>query len=85
MIGSSYPGSCLGTHCLGGSCLATTVPGQVLGTRGSVMTRSRYRFGEDHYPHFITATVVAWLPVFSYPCFVEVILNSCGKKEGVPR
>ncbi|MDA1052040.1 MAG: transposase [Planctomycetota bacterium] len=40
------------------------------------MTRSRYRFGEDHYPHFMTATVVAWLPVFSYPCFADVILNS---------
>ncbi|HUG70581.1 MAG TPA: transposase [Pirellulaceae bacterium] len=40
------------------------------------MSRTRYRFGEDHYPHFMTATIVAWLPVFSYPCFVEVILNS---------
>lgn len=40
------------------------------------MTRSRYRFGEDHYPHFMTATVVAWLPVFSRPCFAEIILNS---------
>ena len=40
------------------------------------MSRTRYRFGEEHYPHFMTATIVAWLPVFSYPCFVEVILNS---------
>ena len=24
----------------------------------------------------MTATVVAWLPVFSYPCFADVILNS---------
>ena len=40
------------------------------------MSRTRYRFGEDHYPHFMTATIVAWLPVFSYPWFVEVIRNS---------
>ena len=40
------------------------------------MTRSRYRFGEDHYPHFMTATVVAWLPVFSSPDFTETILDS---------
>lgn len=40
------------------------------------MTRSQYRFGEDHYPHFMTATVVAWLPALSYPCFVEIVLNS---------
>ncbi|HUG69249.1 MAG TPA: hypothetical protein VMM76_15970 [Pirellulaceae bacterium] len=40
------------------------------------MTRTRYRFGDDHYPHFITNTVVAWLPVFSYPAFAEVVLDS---------
>ena len=40
------------------------------------MTRSRYRFGEDYYPHFLTNTVVAWLPVFSQPEFVEIVLDS---------
>jgi hypothetical protein len=40
------------------------------------MSRSRYRFGEDHHPHFMTATVVAWLPVFSQPSFAEIVLNS---------
>ena len=40
------------------------------------MTRSRYRFGDDHYPHFMTNTVVAWLPVFSQPDFAEVVLDS---------
>ena len=40
------------------------------------MTRTRYRFGDEHYPHFITNTVVAWLPVFSYPAFAEVVLDS---------
>ena len=40
------------------------------------MTRSRYRFGDQHYPHFMTSTVVAWLPVFSYPEFATVIFES---------
>lgn len=40
------------------------------------MTRSRYRFGEDGYPHFITNTVVAWLPVFSQPRFAQIVLDS---------
>lgn len=40
------------------------------------MSRSRYRFGNDHYPHFMTQTVVAWLPVFSQPELAEIVLNS---------
>ena len=40
------------------------------------MPRSRYRFGEESYPHFMTNTVVAWLPVFSQPDFANVILQS---------
>ncbi len=40
------------------------------------MTRSRYRFGDDYFPHFMTATAVAWLPVFSTPRFTEIILDS---------
>ena len=40
------------------------------------MTRSRYRFGETHYPHFMTNSIVAWLPVFSQPAFADVILHS---------
>ena len=40
------------------------------------MTRSRYRFGEDYYPHFMTDTVVAWLPVFANPSFVAIVLDS---------
>ena len=40
------------------------------------MPRTRYRFGEDQFPHFMTSTVVAWLPVFSYPAFAEVVLSS---------
>lgn len=40
------------------------------------MTRSRYRFADDYYPHFMTNTVVAWLPVFSYPSLAEVVFDS---------
>ena len=40
------------------------------------MTRSRYRFGEDHQPHFMTATIVTWLPLFSQPCLAEIVLDS---------
>lgn len=40
------------------------------------MTRTRYRFCESFYPHFITCTVVAWLPVFSHPRFANIILDS---------
>jgi putative transposase len=31
---------------------------------------------EEQAPHFLTATVVAWLPVFSHPEFVQSVLNS---------
>jgi putative transposase len=40
------------------------------------MSRSRYHFYETEFPYFMTATVVAWLPIFAHPVFVEIILNS---------
>ncbi|MFH0991224.1 MAG: transposase [bacterium] len=40
------------------------------------MSRTRYRFYETHQPYFMTMTVVDWLPLFSQPCFAEIILNS---------
>jgi putative transposase len=40
------------------------------------MTRSRYRIFDGETPHFLTATIVAWLPVFSQPAFAEIILGS---------
>ncbi|KLU07567.1 Transposase [Rhodopirellula islandica] len=40
------------------------------------MSRSRYKFGEDYRPYFMTDTIVAWLPVFSYPAFTDVIFDS---------
>ncbi|MEZ6136282.1 MAG: hypothetical protein R3C53_15410 [Pirellulaceae bacterium] len=40
------------------------------------MSRTRYRFGDEHYPHFMTQTIVAWLPVFSQPDMVNIVLDS---------
>ncbi|MFV2068225.1 MAG: transposase [Pirellulales bacterium] len=40
------------------------------------MTRTRYRIFETEYPYFLTDTVVAWLPVFSQPRLVDIILDS---------
>jgi REP element-mobilizing transposase RayT len=40
------------------------------------MSRSRYRIFENEYPYFMTNTIVAWLPVFAHPRFVEIILDS---------
>jgi putative transposase len=36
------------------------------------MSRTRYRFGDNRQPHFLTCTVVAWLPVFTRPEAVSV-------------
>jgi len=40
------------------------------------MTRTRYRIFESDSPYFLTNTVVAWLPIFAYPLFVDIILDS---------
>ena len=40
------------------------------------MGRTRYRFGEAAYPHFVTCTIVGWLPVFTRQECVQYVLNS---------
>jgi REP element-mobilizing transposase RayT len=40
------------------------------------MGRSRYRFGEPKRPHFLTCTIVGWLPVFTRPESVQIVLDS---------
>jgi REP element-mobilizing transposase RayT len=40
------------------------------------MSRTRYRIFETEYPHFLTNTVVAWLPIFVHASFVEIIFDS---------
>jgi len=40
------------------------------------MTRTRYRVCESGHPHFLTCTVVGWVPIFSHPEAVQIILDS---------
>ena len=42
------------------------------------MARTRYRIFENEreYPYFMTCTVVGWLPVFTRPQTVDIVLNS---------
>jgi putative transposase len=40
------------------------------------MSRSRYRIFNDRYPHFMTDTIVAWLPVFARPNLADIIFDS---------
>ena len=40
------------------------------------MGRSRYKFAEADYPHFITCTIVGWKPLFTRPDLVEIVLES---------
>jgi len=40
------------------------------------MTRSSYKFVDKDQPHFLTFTVVEWLPLFSNPAIVGIILDS---------
>ncbi len=40
------------------------------------MSRSRYKIFENEYPHFLTCTIVGWLPVFTRSDAAQVVLNS---------
>jgi len=40
------------------------------------MSRSRYKIYDNAYPHFLTCTIVDWLPVFTRPESVQIILDS---------
>lgn len=40
------------------------------------MARSRYRFVAGLAPHFLTATVVSWLPVFASRPIAQILLDS---------
>jgi putative transposase len=40
------------------------------------MSRTRYRIFDTDYPHFLTCTVVGWLPVFTRPEAVEIVYDS---------
>jgi REP element-mobilizing transposase RayT len=49
---------------------------RVVFRRGATMGRSRYKFGESDYPHFLICTVVGWLPVFTQPETLQVLFDS---------
>lgn len=40
------------------------------------MARNRYKIYDDAYPHFVTCTVVDWLPVFTRPEATQIVLDS---------
>ena len=40
------------------------------------MGRSRYKIFQNQHPYFVTSTVINWLPVFSNPAIVKIILDS---------
>ncbi len=40
------------------------------------MSRSRYKIFENEYPHFLTCTIVNWLPLFGFERITEIILDS---------
>ncbi|MCF7845746.1 MAG: hypothetical protein K9L85_00765 [Candidatus Peribacteraceae bacterium] len=48
--------------------------------------RSRYRWAEEDAPHFLTMTIVEWLPVFRNQKYFEIITHSlefCRKNKGL--
>ena len=49
------------------------------------MGRSRYKITQPSQPHFITVTVLHWIPVFTRPATVELLLDSLRylMKEGM--
>ncbi|AKF47293.1 REP-associated tyrosine transposase [Pseudomonas fragariae (ex Marin et al. 2024)] len=40
------------------------------------MGRSRYTITEPEKPHFLTCTVVEWLPLFTRPALVDILFNA---------
>ena len=40
------------------------------------MGRSRYKIIDPQLPHFVTCTVLHWIPVFTRPATVDIILDS---------
>ena len=40
------------------------------------MSRTRYRFRDAAYPHFVTCSIVGWLPIFTRPACVGILFDS---------
>jgi REP element-mobilizing transposase RayT len=39
------------------------------------MGRSRYKFHEEHYPYFVTSTILEGLPMFCKPQIAQILLD----------
>jgi putative transposase len=48
------------------------------------MSRTRYQIYEKDQPHFMTCTIVGWLPIFTRPDTMDIVLDSWRflQKEG---
>ncbi len=40
------------------------------------MAKSRYKIIEKHAPHFLTMTIVNWIPLFASPTLASILLDS---------
>lgn len=40
------------------------------------MARTRYRITSNERPHFLTCTIVDWMPIFTRPQTVQIVLDS---------
>ena len=40
------------------------------------MGRSRYRILESQHPHFLTCTILNWIPLFTRPATVQIVLDA---------
>ncbi|MEI6707625.1 MAG: transposase [Methylococcales bacterium] len=45
------------------------------------MGRSRYTIRETEAPHFLTCTVINWMPLFTRPETVDIILNALQHRQ----
>ena len=65
-------------------CLGTQLSPQL---RCSVLTmRSRYRINETHAAHFVTSTVIEWLPTFTSAACCDILVRSfqhCREHKGL--
>lgn len=44
--------------------------------RAKLMTRTRYKIYEEEQPHFLTMTIVDWIPLFTNPEIVTEVIES---------
>ena len=45
------------------------------------MGRSRYHIGDEQAPHFLTCTVLNWIPVFTRPDTVAILLEALAYRQ----